>query len=830
MTFDIDVQKIIDAIAAEVLVVDACATVKFVNRTMQHNDWCRHIVGRSFFEYLEDGPSVSLKDDIAQYLKCDAKDCEADKHFPAQVICSDQTLRPYSLVINPLTQLGHMDSPCFLVSFLKPAIENNSTSAGFCSHIKYLEMIFANTNDAIFLAPLSKDGVHGNFVEVNAAACRRLGYVKDELLNLNAPGINPNANQARTRAYGNMLQKEGFAIFETIHVTKNGEYIPVEVHATIIRDKDSDYVLSVVKDLRAIKKSENSQALLGRLMDYSWNEIYIIDSENLAIRMANEGALKNLGIKKTELQNYTFSDLLIDTTTEQFREFSRELFEGETSQLIYESCLRRINGTSYPVEVRLQLSQSEIPPLLFANVQDITERKKIERRLTYLASYDSVTGLPNKSLYMDRLYVAMEAVKRQDKLIAVMFLDLDGFKQVNDTYGHETGDLLIREVAKRLVKSTRKSDTVARFGGDEFTIILNNISKTEGVDVVLQKIMNNISEPFLLHGKEIVTSPSIGVSLYPLDDRDDAKELLRKADVAMYQAKKKGKRNWVYYSSALSFSESRKNELEAAVRRSLKRKELELFFQPRVDLRDNSIVGAEVLLRWQKSRLGFVSPVEFIPLMERTGLIVEVGEWVLREACLQLRKWMDQGHDFRISVNVSAKQFDGGLLHELVAKILAETNVPSNRLEIEITEGLLIDQSDSAIASLEKMSKTGISISLDDFGTGYSSLSYLKQFPIDILKIDRSFVMDLQDNKDSLVIVEAIIGLAKSLGLAVTAEGIEDKWHADFLLARGCDEGQGYYFAKPMSMEDMQKTLDASKEQALPVNWAFEDELMKLRG
>ncbi|MDH5259333.1 MAG: bifunctional diguanylate cyclase/phosphodiesterase, partial [Gammaproteobacteria bacterium] len=451
--------------------------------------------------------------------------------------------------------------------------------------------------------------------------------------------------------------------------------------------------------------------------------------------------------------------------------------------------------------------QSEVPPLLFANVQDISDRKKIERRLTYLASYDSLTGLPNKALYVDRLNVAMEAAKRQETLIAVMFIDLDGFKQVNDTHGHEVGDLLVREVAKRLVKSTRKSDTVARFGGDEFTIILNNINKIEGVEVVIDKIMKNISEPFYLDGNEIITSPSIGITMYPFNDSDDANELLREADIAMYYVKKMGKANFVFYSSALSKTEARRTTVESVVRHALKRNELELFFQPRVRLDDGSIVGAEVLLRWQKSELGFVSPVEFIPLMEKTGVIVEVGEWVLLQACLQLREWMDQGYDFKISVNVSAKQFGGGLLHEVVSNILQKTNVPADRLEIEITEGLLIDRSDEAIFCLEKLSEQGVSVSLDDFGTGYSSLSYLKQFPINTLKIDRSFVMDLQENKDSLVIVEAIIGLAKNLGLSVTAEGVEEKCHVDFLASRGCDEAQGYYFARPMCRDDMAKAL-----------------------
>ena len=614
MTTDIILQKVIDAFPSEVMIVDANATIKLLSRAMQNNDWCGDNVGRLIFDLIGGDKSALVMASMLEYFQLDNGHVE-DKYYNISVVDHNDQLIPYSIVINPTTQTEESDSPYFSVTFTKNGSGTIITTPGSYLHSQYLEMIFENTSDAIFLAPISKDGVHKDFIEVNTEACRRLGYSKGELLQLNARSINPVENAARIKAYGDMLQNDGSAVFEAIHLAKNGDHIPVEVHATIVREKNIDFVLSIAKDLRVLKKSESSQALFGRLMDYSWNEIYVIDSESLQINMANEGALKNLGIKKADLDNHKFSDLLIDTTSEQFLEFSTELFSGEKSQLIYESQFKRLNGSLYPVEIRLQLSQSEVPPLFFANVQDISERKKIERRLTYLASYDSLTGLPNKALFMDRLTVAMEAVKRQDMMIAVMFIDLDGFKQVNDTHGHEVGDLLVREVAKRLTKSTRKSDTVARFGGDEFTIILNNINKIDGVDVVLEKIMKNITEPFLLDGKEVLTSPSIGITMYPFNDFDDGNELLRQADIAMYHAKNLGKRNWVYYSSELSANEARKTVVESAVRNALKRNELELFFQPRVDLSDNSIVGAEVLLRWQKSNLGFVSPEEFIPLM-----------------------------------------------------------------------------------------------------------------------------------------------------------------------------------------------------------------------
>jgi len=816
MTSESLLQQIIDAFPHEVMIVDANATIKLLSRTIQTNQWCNAIKEKSLFKLIDENNMDTNSQSLRGYFNLTTTPTE-DQYFNIHIINPGKESIPYSITINPTTVNTDNCPNCFSITFNKTGESNIITTPSSYLHTQYLEMIYNNTSDAIFLAPISPEGVHNNFIEVNQTACNRLGYTREELLRLNARSINPSANLTRVKAYGDLLKKEGYATFEAIHLTKNGEHIPVDVHATIIHEGIQAYVLSVVKDLRTLKKTESSISLFGRLMDSSWNEIYVMDSTSLNIKMVNEGARKNLGIKNSEFSSYKFSDLLVNTTDEQFLAFSQELFAGQVSQLIYESKLKRMNGSTYPVEVRLQLSQSEVPPLLYANVQDISERKKIESRLTYMASYDSLTGLPNKALYLDRLAVAMEAAKRLDTLMAVMFIDLDGFKQVNDTHGHEIGDLLIREVAKRLVKSTRKSDTVSRFGGDEFTIILNNINSVNGIQMVVKKIMKNITERFVLDGKEVLTSPSIGITIYPFNDADDASELLRQADIAMYHVKKVGKRNASYYSSELSVHESRKNIVESAVRNALLRKELELFFQPRVKLSDGSIVGAEVLLRWQKSTLGFVSPVEFIPLMEKTGVINDVGEWVLRESCIQLRKWLDMGHNFRISVNLSAKQFDGGELHILVDKILEETQVPADKLELEITEGLLIDQSEDAIFSLEQMSKTGVTISLDDFGTGYSSLSYLKQFPIDILKIDRSFVMDLKENKDSLVIVEAIIGLAKNMGLSVTAEGIEEKWHAEYLAEQNCDEGQGYYFARPMPQEEMQKILEDSKRQALPI-------------
>ena len=680
----------------------------------------------------------------------------------------------------------------------------------------WLGSMFDNLSDALFLAPISKDGVHQNFVEVNETACRRLGYSRDEMLKMNARSINPSANLDRVKAFGRQIQREGGTIFKAIHEAKNGTQFPVEVVAKRITINDQDYVLSVARDLRDHILLQNSETRFGHLMDHSWHEIYIFESQTLNIVLANQGALDNLGYNKQAIRKKKFSDLLANIESDDFICLAKPLLDGTQSIIIFETEISRKNGSSYPVEVRLQLSHSEVPPVFFANVQDITERKKTESRLTFLANFDALTKLPNRSLFLDRLNVAVETSKRTDKLLAVIFLDLDGFKAVNDTLGHSVGDQLIKEVGQRLLACVRKSDTVARLGGDEFTVLLTNLDNFQGVEHVAEKILEQVSKPFDIAGQKVNTTPSLGITLCPLDDNDDADSLLKQADSAMYQAKAKGKNNYVFYHAALAREALHKTELENALKHALENDEFELYYQPRVKLETREIIGAESLLRWTHPHFGSVSPVEFIPLLESNGLIKQVGAWVLKTACKQLAQWLSCCGHLRISINVSARQFEHANFSQALNEVIAETGVPATNIEIEITEGFLLANTQSAAKALNKLKQTGVTISLDDFGTGYSSLSYLKQLPIDILKIDRSFVMDLNHSADSAAIVDAIIGLSKSLGLKVTAEGIEEEAQAAFLAQRDCHEGQGYYFGRPMPAAEFEQHYFCQQENPAP--------------
>jgi diguanylate cyclase (GGDEF)-like protein/PAS domain S-box-containing protein len=722
------------------------------------------------------------------------------------VKCKDHSLIPALLSVSTLSHPDLPNESLYLV-IIKDIRKLQLSVAGLRREKKLFEILFNNINEAVFLAPITAEGVHGNFVEVNDVACRRLGYSREELLSMNARTINPAANLGRIKAFGKHIRREGDTLFEAIHVAKDGTQFPVEVVAKVIDIDGQEYVLSVVRDLREHKRLQQSEARFGRLIDHSWEEIYIFDSESLRFLQVNQGALNNLGYSTKEIQQLTVTEIKPEISEADFLKLTKPLFDGSRSRIIFETMHQRRDGSVYPVEIRLQLSHSEVPPVFLANVQDITERKKAESHLQFLANYDSLTGLPNRSLFLDRLSMAMENSKRTSTLTALIYLDMDEFKTINDTMGHLAGDELLRQVAKRLQSCARKSDTVARLGGDEFTMIVSNLRNTAGIEKVVHKIINSINAPFQLSGQDLMISTSLGVTIYPFGENDDVYTLVKQADSAMYQAKRGGKNTYEFYTAQLWLSEIRRVKVERAVKNALALGQFEVLYQPRVNLLSSKIVGAEALLRFNHPELGQVSPAEFIPIVEKLNLINDIGEWVLLQACKQLQLWLANNIEFRMSVNVSARQLDGERFVKQLQNVLHETGVCPNNLEIEITEGVLVSHSEQASNSLLAIKDMGAKISLDDFGSGYSSLNYLKRFAINVLKIDRSFVMDIGKNTDSEVIVQAVIGLARNLNLEVTAEGIETPSQLRFLKDSGCHEGQGFYFSKPIASNELEKML-----------------------
>lgn len=435
--------------------------------------------------------------------------------------------------------------------------------------------------------------------------------------------------------------------------------------------------------------------------------------------------------------------------------------------------------------------------------EDITGRKDSEKKIEHLAYYDSITGLPNRALLMDRLRQALALAQREGRELALLFLDLDNFKDLNDTKGHDIGDKFLREVAKRLGSCVGESNTLARIGGDEFVIVLTAVhAEEEAAATTARRVQALFADPFVIEGEEFYSSASIGIALYP-EDGTDVECLLKCADAAMYHAKNEGKSNYQFFSQEMNSRIMRRVALENSMRQGLTRGEFTLHYQPQWDLKSASLTGVEALLRWKSAEFGNVGPDEFIPIAESSGLIFELGEMVLQAACLQARSWAERYGELKVAVNISGRQMRQPDFLQTVERIICQTGVAPCSLELEFTEGVIMEKAEKNIDTLLALKKIGLRLSIDDFGTGYSSLNYLKHFPIDAIKIDRSFIADVESDSDDAAITEAIICMAHSLKLKVIAEGVENQAQLQFLKDRRCDEAQGFFLALPMSAHEL---------------------------
>lgn len=449
--------------------------------------------------------------------------------------------------------------------------------------------------------------------------------------------------------------------------------------------------------------------------------------------------------------------------------------------------------------------------ILRQRVRRMIGERQAEKRINFLAYHDALTGLPNRTLFMERLEQALIESSRRSCKLALLFLDLDGFKLVNDTLGHDAGDLLLKIVAGRLRRCLREDDTVARLGGDEFTIVLQGIEHNGQPSGAATRVLEALSHPVSVKGREIFVGASIGIAMYPADGRD-AVTLLKNADTAMYRAKEHGRNTYQFYTPDMGTQVLVRMSLETSIRRALKRDEFTIHYQPVVDLGSGALVCAEALVRWEHPELGLVPPAQFIGLAEETGLIKPLGRWVLRNACQRARQWQSvSNHPLRVAVNLSGKQFGDHHLVENIHEILQDVGLSPALLELEITENTVMQNSDNAICMIGALKQLGIRVSVDDFGTGYSSLSCLKRLPLDALKVDRSFVGNIPADPDDSAIVKAIVAMAHSLRLGVVAEGVETGEQIDFLRAQGCDLAQGYYVGRPMPGEQFAEMLRAGR-------------------
>ncbi|TCV89658.1 EAL domain-containing protein [Sulfurirhabdus autotrophica] len=676
--------------------------------------------------------------------------------------------------------------------------------------LQRFRMALDSSIDAIYL--IDRDLMR--FIDANETAWNMLGYSRKELLALGPLDLKPNISQSELESRFDEIIKSDTktGILETIHERKNGDRISVEIYIRALKSEGKDILVAVARDMTSrieadasLRESEErfratfSQAAMG---------LAHVSLEGRWLRV-NQKLCEITGYSEEELLGFTFQDVTHPDDLDEDLEFIRKMLAEEIHDYSLEKRYIHKSGAYIWINLTVSLARNADgqPNYFISVIEDISRRKRIEAELVHLVNHDALTGLSNRTLLQDRLSQAISYAARSEKQVAVMFIDLDRFKNINDSLGHDIGDKVIVEAGHRLLSTVRDGDTVARLGGDEFVVVLTDIASELDVSMVAHKALDSLSQPLAMNGTEFYPTASIGISLFPRDGHN-AQVLLKNADTAMYRAKDAGRNNYQFYAQDMNARAMDRLTLESGLRRALERKEFILYYQPKVNLVSGEIEGMEALLRWQPPGQKMVSPLDFIPIAEETGLIVPIGEWVLRTACAQYAAWKNAGVNVcRIAVNLSARQFMQQNLVEVVSRVLHETECDAAGLELEITESIIMENPDAAVETLRTLSNMGIKLAIDDFGTGYSSLSYLKRFPIGYLKIDQSFVRDITTDADDAAIATAVIALAHSMKLQVIAEGVETAEQLQFLRDHNCDQMQGYFFSPPLPAEQVVKLL-----------------------
>lgn len=668
-------------------------------------------------------------------------------------------------------------------------------------------------NDAIGeLALVSVTDRAGRILKVNRKFCEVSGYLEEELIGQDHrifnSGIHSKAFFAemwKTILSGHIWHRE------ICNRSKSGSLYWVESTIVPLRDNTGQInrFLGVRVDTSVVKKKE--MGLREQLKESMC--LYQIRQD-----MADETALDKLcqKILSRLLPAMQFPEIAAGLIEIDGRKFSSSNYRGDVRHQLQAEI--NVGGKTLG---QLQVFYSQHEPFLLPEEQNLLdtitddlgrwiERTWAEQRIRHAATHDPLTGLPNRVLLQDRISQIIAQGCRRPGHAAVLFIDLDHFKIINDSLGHNMGDLLLKEVSARLSSCLRGEDTVARQGGDEFIVVLKTIANNQDACIVAQKILDALVRPYYIKGEELHISGSIGIALSP-DDGENVEALLKNSDTAMYHAKAAGRNNYQFFTAEMNFLAKERHSLGTDLRHALERKEFRLHFQSVIGMPGGKLEGMEALLRWQHPKLGLVPPLKFIPLAEETGLIVPIGEWVLKSVCAQIKAWQDQGYNLpRVAINLSARQFRHNGLVASLAQILNEFGVEARYLALEITESMLVQNVEEAIQILTQLNTMGVEIAIDDFGTGYSSLSYLKRYPINTLKIDRSFVRDIIKDTNDAAICAAIIALAQSLKIRVIAEGVESKEQVDFLTQHGCGYYQGYYFSRPVTAMDITENLEKS--------------------
>ena len=643
------------------------------------------------------------------------------------------------------------------------------------------------------------------FLAVNEAASRQYGFSSREFLTMTIADISP-AEDVPALLEATATPSQGLQEAEVWrHRKKNGAMIDVEIVRHDMTFHGIEAELIAARDITELHNSENKYRVL---FEDSADAYWLMDAKGFL--NCNSAALRMFGYSTMAEMTHP-SD--ISPPNQPDGTSSRVAAEEKIAAAFlngterFEWLHKRKNGNVFPAEVCLTALTLSGQPRLLATVRDITERKVAQERVQYLAYYDDLTGLPNRTLLQDRLTKALAGARRQKQKVALLFLDLDRFKDINDSLGHSVGDLLLKELAERLKRWAREQETVARLSGDEFVLMLTHLKDVPDAAVAAERLMDAITAEFVVQGHTLNVSCSVGISIFP-EHGTDAETLIKNADAAMYSAKDNGRNNFRFFTADMNAQVVERLTLESSLRLALDRKQLFLVYQPQMDISSGRITGLEALLRWQHPELGLVPPDKFIRVAENSGLILPIGEWVLRTACSQARKWQEEGLPAVImAVNVSAVQFRQEGFCDLIERVLHETGLAPPHLQLELTESLLLANADLMLSVVQELKAMGVTLAIDDFGTGYSSFSYLKQFRVSKLKIDRVFIRDVAVNPDDAAITTAIISMAKGLHLKVIAEGVEDEAQMSFLRVHQCDEVQGYYFSKPLAVDKVAEKL-----------------------
>jgi diguanylate cyclase (GGDEF)-like protein/PAS domain S-box-containing protein len=665
----------------------------------------------------------------------------------------------------------------------------------------------------------------GKIVWLNKAFTALTGYSKEEVLGKNPrllkPGEHSELYYAKlwsTISLGKVWQgelvnkrKDGTTYIEEMTITPVSQGVgnAAYTHFVAIRQ---DVTKRKLLEERLQNNENKYRALFEQSADANWlmNEKGFLDCNPAALQMFGYSTGTEM-VHPADISPPNQPDGIPSRVAAEQKMAAAFLNGRERFEWLHQ----RKNGSTFPAEVCLTALTLSGQPTLLATVRDITDRKVAEERVQYLAYYDALTGLPNRTLLQDRLAKALASARRRKDKLALLFLDLDRFKDINDSLGHSVGDLLLQKIGERLKTWGREQDTVARLGGDEFLIMVTGIKDATDAAVAGERLMDAMTAEIVIQGHSFSINCSLGISVFP-EHGADGETLIKNADVAMYSAKDNGRNNFRFFTEEMNARVVERLTLENSLRLALEKEQLFLVYQPQMDIATGKITGMETLLRWQHPDLGLVLPDKFIRIAENSGLIVPIGEWVLRMACRQARKWQDEGLPaVSVAVNVSAVQFRQEGFCELIGRVLRETGLAPQYLELELTESLLLANPEVMLSVIQELKAMGLTLAIDDFGTGYSSFSYLRQFRVNKFKIDRSFIRDVAVNPDDAAITAAIISMAKSLRLKVIAEGVETEAQMSFLRAHQCDEIQGYYFSRPLSPEQAADKLRGTGVYAL---------------